>query len=177
MTTPTSKIIEELADREAIRECQYRLARGIDRLDTAMLRTAYWPDALIDYAGMDFKGDPEAYIGWAFPKIGGMNQIQHFLSNMLMTIRGDTADAEIYYYIIQNVNPPGGPRDVIGAGRYLDRLEKRGEEWRIVQRTVVTDSFREFPDSADWSNGMMGFKVERGGRHPDDESYAKIRLE
>ena len=177
MTTTTSRIIEELADREAIRECQYRLARGIDRLDAAMLRTAYWPDAHIDYGGMDFAGTPEDYIGWAFPRIGTMNQIQHFLSNMLMTIRGSSADAEIYYYIIQNVNLTEGPRDVIGAGRYLDRLEKRGEEWRIVERLVVTDSFREFADSADWSNGMMGFKVEPGGRYPDDASYSKIRIE
>jgi hypothetical protein len=177
MTTTTSRIIEELADREAIRECQYRLARGIDRLDAAMLHTAYWPDAHIDYGGMDFTGSPRDYIGWAFPKIGSMNQIQHFLSNMLMTIRGNTADAEVYYYIIQNVNLADGKRDVIGAGRYLDRLEKRGEEWRIVERLVVTDSFREFPDSADWSNGMMGFQVEPGRRFPDDQSYTRIRIE
>ena len=33
MTTPTSQILNELADREAIKECLYRYSRGVDRLD------------------------------------------------------------------------------------------------------------------------------------------------
>ena len=51
MTTPTSQILSELADREAIRECLYRYSRGVDRLDADMLRTAYWPDCIDDHMG------------------------------------------------------------------------------------------------------------------------------
>jgi hypothetical protein len=30
-------------------------------------------------------------------------------------------------------------RDTVIGGRYLDRLEKRGNEWRIAQRTMLYD--------------------------------------
>ena len=61
-----------------------------------------------------------------------MDQSQHFISNILMTIRGNTADVESYFYGFHRINGPNGEFDAIGAGRYVDRLEKRGEEWRIL---------------------------------------------
>ena len=72
--------------------------------------------------------------------------------------------------------PDGGKSDVIGAGRYLDRFEKRGDEWRIARRDVVTDWFRQYPDSADWSQGMLGIMIEPGGRYPNDDSYKVLNL-
>jgi hypothetical protein len=41
---------------------------------------------------------------------------------------------------------------------------------------VVVDWFRDFPDSADWSNGFMGVPVEPGGHFPDDASYKLLKL-
>jgi hypothetical protein len=35
-------------------------------------------------------------------------------------------------------------RDTIGSGRFLDRFERRGDEWRIARRLVVVDWFREY---------------------------------
>lgn len=176
MTTPTSRILAELADREAIRECLCRYARGVDRLDADMVRSAYWHDCVDEHLG--FIGDAEAFIAWSFPIMAGMDQTLHMIGNHLVTIRGDEADAETYFHGIHRVNlPDGGKSDVIGAGRYLDRLEKRADEWRIARRLVVTDWFRQYPDSADWSRGMLGIIVEPGGRFPDDESYRRIRLD
>lgn len=176
MTTPTSRILEELADREAIRECLYRYSRGVDRLDADMVRSAYWPDCIDNH--MSFTGNAEEFIGWAFPTMGSMDQSQHFIANILMTIRGDTADAESYFYGFHRINTPDGAKnDVIGAGRYIDTFEKRGEEWRIIKRKVVTDWFRHYPDSADWSQGMLGIMIEPGGRYPDDDSYKLINIE
>ena len=57
MTTPTSQILIELADREAIRECLYRYSRGVDRLDADMVRSAYWPDCTDNHMG--FCGNAE----------------------------------------------------------------------------------------------------------------------
>jgi hypothetical protein len=47
-------------------------------------------------------------------------------------------------------------RDTVIGGRYLDRLEKRGGEWRIAGRTMLYDWFRDFGVSVDWSQGVMG---------------------
>jgi ketosteroid isomerase-like protein len=175
MTTPTSKILNELADREAIRECLYRYSRGVDRLDADMVRSAYWPDCVDNH--MNFTGNAEEFIAWSFPIMGSMDQTMHIIGNVLMNIEGDTAGAESYFYGIHRINlPDGGKSDVIGAGRYVDTFEKRGEEWRIIKRLVVTDWFRQYPDSADWSNGMLGIMVEPGGRYPNDDSYTRINL-
>jgi len=176
MTTPTSRIAAELADREAIRECLYRYSRGVDRLDAEMLRSAYWPDCIDEH--LNFKGNAEEFIAWSFPIMGSMDQTMHIIGNVLMTLRGDTADVESYFYGIHRINTPdGGKSDVLGAGRYVDNFEKRDDEWRIAKRLVVTDWFRQYPDSADWSNGMLGIAVEPGGRHPVDESYRRTTIE
>jgi hypothetical protein len=76
----------------------------------------------------------------------------------------------------QMAGQPGAKSDVIGAGRYLDPFEKRGDEWRILKRLVVTDWFRQYPDSADWSQGMLGIMIDPGGRYPDDASYTVTRI-
>ena len=39
-----------LLDREKIRDCVARLARGEDRRDPAMITAAYWPDSTSDYS-------------------------------------------------------------------------------------------------------------------------------
>lgn len=176
MTTPTSQILAELADREAIRECLYRYCRGVDRLDADMVRSAYWPDCVDNHTG--FTGNAEQFIAWAFPIMGSMDQTMHIIGNVLMTLRGDQADAESYFYGIHRIVLPDGTRsDVIGAGRYLDTLEKRDDEWRILKRTVATDWFRQYPDSADWSAGMLGIMIEPGARKPADDSYRVIRID
>lgn len=175
MTTSTSRILLELADREAIRECLYRYARGVDRLDAAMIRSAYWHDCIDNH--LNFTGNAEEFIGWAFPIMGSMDQTMHMIANVLITIEGNHASVESYFYGIHRINTPeGGKADVIGAGRYLDRFEKRADEWRIARRTVVTDWFRQYPDSADWSHGMLGIPIEPGKRAPDDDSYALLNL-
>jgi len=175
MSTKVSKITEELADREAIRECLYRYSRGVDRLDADMVRSAYWPDCVDDHMG--FTGNTEEFIAWAFPIMGSMDQTMHLIGNVLTAINGDTAEVESYFYGIHRINvPEGGKSDVIGAGRYLDTFEKRDDEWRIAKRLVVTDWFRQYPDSADWSQGMLGIMVDPGGRFPDDESYRRTKI-
>lgn len=175
MTTPTDRILGELADREAIRECLYRYARGVDRLDADMLRGAYWPDCTDNH--MSFTGNAEEFIAWSFPIMEAMDQSQHFIANSLIAVHGKSADAESYFYGFHRINTPDGQKnDVIGAGRYLDTFEKRRQEWRILKRKVVTDWFRHYPDSADWSQGMLGIMIEPGGRFPDDDSCKLLKL-
>lgn len=170
MTTPVTRIMQELADREAIRECLYRYSRGVDRLDANMVRSAYWPDC--DDQHLDFRGNAEEFINWSFPLMGMMDQTMHMIGNVLMTIDGSVASVESYFYGYHRVTIEGVKQDVIGAGRYLDTFEKRDDEWRIAKRLVLTDWFRHYPDSADWSAGLLGMQCPMGSRMPGDPSYA-----
>ena len=173
MIRTVSQIKDELADREAIRECLYRYSRGADRCDEEMLRSAYWPDAIDDH--LAFSGTREELIAWMMPIMkDGMDQTMHMIGNILfLTLEGDVANVESYFYGFHRIRGENGKRhDCIGSGRYLDRLERRNDEWRIAKRVVVTDWFRDYPDSADWEIGPFGMKVPPGGRYPDDLSYS-----
>jgi len=54
-------------------------------------------------------------------------------------------------------------RDTCIGGRYLDRLERRGSEWRISARAMLYDWYQDWGKSIDWSQGVMGlpFSNER----------------
>ncbi len=98
----------------------------------------------------------------------------HVVANIVTQLDQDKAAVESYVYAIHRTpGADGVPRDMIGAGRYLDRFERRNDEWRIAKRRVLVDWFKEYPDSADWTIGPFGIVgVPRGARKPDDESYA-----
>lgn len=165
-----SQIKDELADREAIKDCLYRYARGVDRCDEEILRSAYWADATDKH--LSFTGDREELVAWMLPIVRGMDQTMHMIGNVLIEIHGQAANVESYFFGFHRIPQKNGARcDTIAGGRYLDRFERRDGEWRIVERNVITDWFRDYPDSADWEKGPFGMCVRPGGRHPDDESY------
>ena len=62
--------IGQLWDREMIRDCLYRYCRGIDRVDEALLRSAYWPDGTDTHGA--YRGSASGFVDWAMealPKI------------------------------------------------------------------------------------------------------------
>jgi hypothetical protein len=175
MTLPVAQALAELADREAIRDCLYRYCRGVDRCDEEMLRSAYWEDARDDHC--IFTGGREALIAWVLPLLRAMETTQHSISNVLIRLHGETADVESYYEGYHVVRSGEQVSANLQGGRYLDRFERRGGEWRIVLRKVVVDWFREYAEAGDWTRGPMGqTQIRPGGRWPRDDSYAVIDL-
>jgi len=174
MAITVSQIRDELADREAIRDCLYRYCRGIDRSDPELLRSAYWPGAMDYHTG--FTGTVEEFIEWAMPRLAAMEQAMHMIGNIFIRLDGDTASAESYLWSV-SVQPGDDPRQVMVVGRYLDRFEKRNDEWRIAERVVVHDWFEESPATADWSQGPFGMSgLLRGAAAPEDKSYGWLSL-
>jgi SnoaL-like domain len=45
-----AKDLTSVIDRETIRDCLARVARGEDRRDAVLLSSAYWPDAITAYS-------------------------------------------------------------------------------------------------------------------------------
>jgi hypothetical protein len=123
-----------------------------------------------------FSGTREELIAWVMPLLRSMAQTMHSISNVLIRIRGDKADVESYYYGYHRVESAEGPKDSIQSGRYLDKFERRGEEWRIINRRVVVDWFRDHAEAADWARGPLGHRIEFGRRKPDDYSYSMLDL-
>jgi len=165
-----SGAVEMLADRIAIADVLYRYARGIDRCDEILLRSVWWPDAQVDYgSGMV---DAAEWSGSVVVALRAMRRTQHFIGNMLIDIDGTTAASESYCRAYHEVETANGFEEMEVGGRYLDRFDKRGGDWRITRRRYVLDWNRNTPSTALWEGGLYGGLRRRGARHPDDPSYS-----
>ncbi|MEW9856335.1 nuclear transport factor 2 family protein [Novosphingobium sp. M1R2S20] len=147
--------LQALLHREAIRSCVVRLARGEDRRDAELIRSCWWPDARFDYGV--HAGDFETYLAWVVPGADAIKNTQHVLGQTYLKLSGDSARAETQVISYHRVAMGEGDRDTCIGGRYLDRFEKRGEEWRIADRVMLYDWEQEWGAAADWSKGVMGY--------------------
>lgn len=167
--TTVSQIKNELADREAIKDCLYRYCRGTDRGDAEIIKSAYWPGAMDYHTG--FTGTVEQFCEWALPRLNAMQGNAHLLSNIIIRLDGNKAGVETYFWAV-SILGEGPTREVVATGRYVDKFEKRNDEWRIAERTVVHDYFREYPDTGNWKVGPFGMAdLLRGSASKQDKSY------
>lgn len=168
---PDPRQVQALLDREAIRDRLHLYCRGIDRADEEALRAAYWPDAVDRHGPCD--GPVEGFIAavrkvWA----AGARNI-HVLSNILITFHGpDAAAVESCFTALQRgPGLDGRVAQWLLAGRYCDRFEKRGDEWRIAARTVVYDWVEEQVPPEGSEAERFGPRVPIGGPWPHDPVY------
>jgi hypothetical protein len=153
MDTITEEL-RALLERDKIRECVARLARGEDRRDAKLISASYWPDSTTDYGV--FVGSFDKYLAWVVPGSPAIPVTQHVLGQSLIDVAGNVARVETHVTSYHRVNMGTEERDTVIGGRYLDRIEKRGAEWRIASRVMLYDWFQDFGKSVDWSKGVMG---------------------
>jgi len=151
---PNPEELTALLEREKIRDCIVRLARGEDRRDPAAITAAYWPDSTTDYGV--FRGSFDEYLAWVTPGSPAIPVTQHVLGQSLIELDRDTAHVETHVTSYHRIDTGEEHRDTVIGGRYLDRLEKRGRAWRIAERTMLYDWYQDFGQSIDWSQGVMG---------------------
>jgi hypothetical protein len=166
--------LQELIDREKIRDCLARYSTGIDRCDAEMLLSSYWPDARDEHG--DFNGTAEEFVAWVIPQLKRFVCTQHFMGHSLIRIEGSSARVQTYTQNWHTVRKfSGHAHDVIHGGRYLDKFEKRGSEWRVSDRLVMHDWIMESPSTVDVSHqnpGLLGqAELALSARKPDDPLY------
>ena len=167
--------VREIIDRAEISEVLTRYCRAIDRLDESLLRSCFHADSVHDHG---YKGPSETFVGYAMDVLRGCVATHHHLGNISIAIRGREADAESYFTAYHRIAdpPPEAFKDAAGmdltiGGRYIDRLERRAGEWRIVSRTGVHD-WRRYEAPSD--RGFYDLPPEqRGRRDPSDPVYRR----
>jgi hypothetical protein len=142
-----------------------------------LIRQVYWPDGTDDHAMMP-RMSAQQFI--AMMEEGhnskDLEATQHTLTNILIDVVGPEAYVESYVHAYHRFRRANGERyDLVAGARYLDRMEKRNDEWRIARRVVKIDWLREYDDSADLKNGFQGVPFVPGGHKPDDASYALLK--
>lgn len=153
---------QQLADLENIRAVAMRYCRGVDRLDPDMMRSAYWPDA-VDEHGV-FVGNAWEFVDHCMVSHLKWRGTMHCIFNHSIEFDGvDRAHGEVYN--VTYLFGHDGSDVSTWYGRYLDRYERRGDEWRIVHRVCVHEATRTEPTTP-MSIAADRFRqgdVDRGG--------------
>jgi hypothetical protein len=138
--------IQELLDKKAIEEVLVRYCRTQDWLDEAGQATVFWPDADIDYGF--FKGSGADFVPAVMEVEGNALRRWHMGTNIQIKLTGaDSAIAESYGIAVGTGEADGELKDNMYGGRYLDELEKRGDEWRISKRVYILDWSTNFANA------------------------------
>jgi ketosteroid isomerase-like protein len=129
--------LQALAHKQAIEQCLARHARGIDRTDPDLLKSAYHEDARVNYG---FFAGPASEMADMLVEMQRPAPITlHRPSNVWIKIQGDRAVTESYVLAYAESELEQGNIQTLVGGRYLDHLEKRSGDWRITHRTYVLD--------------------------------------
>ena len=163
--------IEELLDREMIRDTLARYCRAADHHDRALMLSTYWPDATDDHGAM-FSGSAVDFVDMAMA--GRRFAVtQHLLGQSTFAFGGTRARVETYALAYHRVRRDGrDPHDVIVGARLHDLFEKRDGAWRVLSRALVMDWFKTFDESDDPAAGLFGGAWPMGSKDAADPSYA-----
>lgn len=144
--------IAGLLDKQAITEMLHRVARGIDRGDVELVAACFHED------GTDYHGLANGPVGKVLSILGQgrLHCSQHAISNILIDLDGDSAKVESCFNAAHQARAADGQYwDELLRGRYLDRVERRGDgEWKIARRVVLWDWSRVEPSGESWFDRM-----------------------
>ena len=159
-----------LLDRQEIYDCLLRYTRGMDRLDTELVISAFHPDASAN--GMTREELAAVGIGMHSEE---NRKTLHCLTNHYCELDGDTANAETYFvYYGARENEA---TDVLG-GRYVDELERRDGEWRLSTRILLVEWSSILPLGKDTgtspsTDAPKAMNDPRSQRSRQDASYIR----
>lgn len=162
--------MQEMADRQAIFECIKRNARGNDRFDADLTANSYHVDGLHEVGENRVPGPGYgAHANAAHGKLFDANL--HNVTMHMCDIDGDVAHAESYS--LGMFLDKGGETGRVLAGRYIDRLEKRDGQWRIVLRRSTVEIALEGRAALPTGALLPGSGYLRGNRDRTDPSYER----
>ena len=128
--------VRHLKDRAEILDCIARHARGCDRHDDDLITSAYLADAVDEHGHATNRGDE--YAAWINPAHAATSKVHtHNVTTHTCDIDGDVAHCDSYVIVVL-LGSDGRTAQFI-SGRYLDRLERGEDGWRIALRRSTVE--------------------------------------
>jgi len=136
--------MQYLLDRTAIQEVLTRYYQGLDRGLPDQVRSCFTDDIKAYYDGRDPVTGIDAMMNSlnTFTRLaaGELKATTHFMGNLnINRLEGDAAETETYAiaYLVR----PAKPADqiIMRSLRYLDRLRRVSDGWRISERRHTLD--------------------------------------
>jgi SnoaL-like domain len=133
-----------LESRFAITDTLLRYFRALDRADRELLRACFSLDATLNYPGA-YAGGVEGFMEFVERTVfKAWTRTMHFAGNMLIEIKDDEAFTETYAI----AHHKGSSEKALSGTflvmwlRYIDRLRRTPEGWRINRREVALEWMR-----------------------------------
>ena len=168
------KLTKYLA-KEQIRELVYRYCRAVDRRDYALLRQLYHKDATDDHGGM-FNGNAMDFIEQLPQIMAPMIATVHYVTNLLIAVKGNYAEGEIYTIAWHRMQTADGLCEMTAGGRYLDVYECRdGEQWKFAKRKIVMD-WNQINPVEEGADQQLLEGITQGQASAADPSYSMLHL-
>ena len=158
--------VRMLKDRQDILDVIVRESRGRDRHDAELTASCYWPEGADEHGRVPLPANE-------YPDLANKGHAaafsvnQHNLANHICEIDGDTAYCETY--VVGMLLSHDGLTCTVAAGRYMDQMERRGGEWRILWRRSTVETAMQGDASWLHSPPVKGFL--KGTRDREDLSY------
>jgi hypothetical protein len=163
--------VGRLRDRQDIRDCIVRESRARDRQDVAQINGCWWPEGVDEHGPVVTRAPDYAERANAGHR-GGFHMTSHNITNHLCELDGDTAFCESY--VIGGLRWRHDRSVSIAFGRYIDQLEKRDGEWRILVRRCTIEMTADGDPSWLQSDAIKGFlKPLWSGEDPSYERPIK----
>jgi hypothetical protein len=160
--------VAAMATYQAIWENELEYTRGLDRHDEALERAVFWPDAGISYGtAVPYEELPL----WANASHANSAAHQHHVTGLTLAVDGATAHEEGYIFFSSDMardktlDTPGEPTPgravagsfaTFGTGRYVNRYERRGGDWRMIVHEYVHDISVRLPAVDLCAEGCIG---------------------
>ncbi|MBB4857569.1 hypothetical protein HNO88_000880 [Novosphingobium chloroacetimidivorans] len=158
--------MQYLKDRQDILDVIVRESRGRDRHDAALTASCYWPEGADEHGAVPLSAlDYPELANQGHARAFSMNQ--HNLANHTCEIDGDTAYCETY--VVGTLLSHDGQTCTMASGRYMDQLERRNGEWRILWRRSTVEAAMQGDASWLHTPPVKGFL--KGTRDRTDLSY------
>tara|TARA_B100000131_G_scaffold317529_1_gene359706 strand:- start:1194 stop:1658 length:465 start_codon:yes stop_codon:yes gene_type:complete len=134
----SEKQVDQLEEKQKIVDLTIAYTWIIDHGPREKLREIFSEDAVFIIDTRHLNGIDEIR-GKIERTLGGLSASQHIVSNHQVSIDGDTATSRCYLHAQHTLDGTEGGDNYVMAGRYIDRLSRLGNEWRITERQLMLD--------------------------------------
>ena len=137
-----------LEDIEAVRNVVNRFAFAVDAADIDSLEAIFHPEILI-VSRRRASGIAESLAYYREFFSSDWSNTRHFITNTVIKVVGDTASADSAYFQTATV----GNRSVVGWGKYIDELQRVGQNWLLIAKTNRVEAMTDIQEG--WAGGAV----------------------
>jgi hypothetical protein len=122
-----------------------------------------------------FRGPYSEFVAHCQRNFGRGSEAKHVLWPARITLNGARALAETNVAILVRQTIDGVATDLTSYGRFLDRIERRGGDWRMVERATVYEKDRLDPVEPSAAFAALMAKAD-AAKYPAPYRYMAYRV-